>query len=335
MVTAVGPGVTSLSVGDRVALEVGLPCRTCALCLQGRYNICRSIRFRSSAKTFPHLDGTLTQFMNHPASMCHKLPDSVSDIQGALIEPLSVCLHAIHRSNPPSKERIEFINKSANEETAALIFGAGAIGLLLASALAATQSFSTLVIADIDPLRLSIAAKLPFDNVRTFQISKQQQQPAVENSSQSSSNQTQAQIDDNAARYLAQSLQNKFSLDHGYARVYDCTGVAACVRAGIYASSPGGALVQIGMGGASSPTIPLAAAALREVDLLGVFRYDGRCYPEAVNLIAGGALTGVEELVVTHTVKMEEEEGKRAFRLAGSGVDETGKAVVKVVVMGG
>lgn len=120
IVTAVGPEVKDLAVGDRVALEVGLPCRKCALCRQGRYNICPEMKFRSSAKLFPHLDGTLMELTNHPAEMCHKLPDSVSYTGGALAEPLAVCLHAIRRSNPPTREEVE-LARSVGEETAALV----------------------------------------------------------------------------------------------------------------------------------------------------------------------------------------------------------------------
>ncbi|KAK2799364.1 hypothetical protein FQN50_008523 [Emmonsiellopsis sp. PD_5] len=324
-ITALGSSVTTFSPGDRVALEVGLPCRTCTLCLRGRYNICPDLRFRSSAKTFPHLDGTLMTVTNHPAEMCHLLPGSMSDVQGALVEPLAVCLHAIHRSRPPSVEDVQLARSTPKgEETAALIFGAGAIGLLLLSALAATQHFTTLVIADIDEARLAIAAALPLaaegKKVKTFLLPK----IAV---------QTTEDADEDPDVAAAKTLLATFSLPHGFSRTYDCTGVASCVRTAIHATSPGGAVVQIGMGGAPQPNIPLSAAALREVDLIGVFRYDGRCYPEAVELLAGGKLEGVAEMVVTHRVPLEE--GVRAFELAGKGVDGEGRAVVKVAVVGG
>lgn len=72
LVTAVGSAVTSLRVGDRVALEVGQPCERCELCRAGRYNICRDMKFRSSAKAFPHAQGTLQEQIVHPARWCHK-----------------------------------------------------------------------------------------------------------------------------------------------------------------------------------------------------------------------------------------------------------------------
>lgn len=72
VVEAVGPGVTGFQPGDRVALEVGLSCKQCKLCLAGRYNLCTGMKFRGSAKAFPHFQGTLQGRLNHPANMCFK-----------------------------------------------------------------------------------------------------------------------------------------------------------------------------------------------------------------------------------------------------------------------
>lgn len=71
MISAIGPEVTTHKVGDRVALEVGMACLKCEFCVVGRYNICSEMLFKSSAKTFPHADGTLSEYMNHPARLCH------------------------------------------------------------------------------------------------------------------------------------------------------------------------------------------------------------------------------------------------------------------------
>ncbi|KAM5451423.1 putative L-iditol 2-dehydrogenase [Microsporum canis] len=344
-VVAVGPPSASASspsspssahsfrIGDRVALEVGLPCRKCLNCRLDRYNICRSLRFRSSAAVFPHVDGTLMDATNHPAAMCHKLPPSISDVQGALLEPLAVCLHAINRSNPPTVEDVALAKSvaaanggaAADGETAALVFGAGAIGLLLTSALAISQHFTTIVVADINPARLEIASSLPFSCIRTF----------VLDCPRSTSAPTPAEEEDKAAKDLAAGILQSFGFGHGFSRVFDCTGVPGCVRAGIYASSAGGAVVQIGMGGPSLPTIPLSASALREVDLVGVFRYDGRCYPAAIEMASSHVFDKVAEKVATHTIELGEEDGQKAFRLAASDRDDDGRTVVKVVVLSG
>lgn len=75
VITALGPNQpagSTLKVGDRVAMEVGVMCGECKWCKTGRYNLCPKMRFRSSAKTFPHLDGTMREYMTNDARLCYK-----------------------------------------------------------------------------------------------------------------------------------------------------------------------------------------------------------------------------------------------------------------------
>lgn len=72
VVVGIGPEVNGFSIGDRVALEVGISCGRCDVCKKGRYNLCKKMRFRSSAKSIPHFQGTLQERINHPALWCHK-----------------------------------------------------------------------------------------------------------------------------------------------------------------------------------------------------------------------------------------------------------------------
>ena len=71
IVTAVAASVTTLKVGQRVAIEAGINCRTCTFCQSGRYNLCKGMRFCSSAARHPHIDGTLRTKFNHPAHVLH------------------------------------------------------------------------------------------------------------------------------------------------------------------------------------------------------------------------------------------------------------------------
>lgn len=61
-----------LQVGDRVAVECGVPCESCDLCLAGRYNLCHKLRFRGSGSAWPHFQGTLQTRINHPARWTRK-----------------------------------------------------------------------------------------------------------------------------------------------------------------------------------------------------------------------------------------------------------------------
>ncbi|KAI2383572.1 hypothetical protein LOY87_006678 [Ophidiomyces ophidiicola] len=311
-----------LRVGDRVALEVGVACRRCALCRTARPNLCRAMQFRSSAATLPHRDGTLMDTTNHPARLCHALPDSVSDLEAALIEPLAVCMHAIRRSTPPDPTTTATVYRALGEDLPALVLGAGAVGLLLAAALAATQPFTRIVVADIDRARLDIAARLPVPagRITTHLFPPSPDEPPSDDH------------DDAAAQARAAALPAAGRFTH----LYECTGAVACVRTAIHAAAPGARIALVGMGGAAVATaVPLAAAALREVDLVGVLRYDDAAYPAAIALMASGRLRGVAECVVTHTVDLADDGGYRGFRLAGARVDERGCPVVKVVVLSG
>lgn len=306
----------SMGVGDRVALEVGLPCRVCHLCAIGRYNLCPQLSFKSSAKTFPHADGTLQTTITHPAAMCHYLPESVTFEQGALVEPLAVSLHAINRSVSAGSGT----TGDPLPGSSALVLGAGAVGMLTAAALS-VMGVAHIVITDIDAKRLAIAAELGGGRYKLKTHLLPRKPPA------SDTNEALAN-----AQSLAEELSTANELQIGFSRVFECTGMPPCVQLGIFAAAAGGKLILVGMG-TPVQTLPLGAAALREVDIIGVFRY-ANCYPAAIALFAAGKVDGVAEGLVTHRVPLAE--GEKAFRLAANqareGEDE-GRVAVKVVVV--
>jgi len=94
IVHKIGSDVTTLNVGDRVALEPGVPCRHCKYCKDGHYNLCPDMHFFAT----PPIDGSLAEYVAHPADFCFKLPDGVSLDEGAMCEPLSVGVHACQRA---------------------------------------------------------------------------------------------------------------------------------------------------------------------------------------------------------------------------------------------
>jgi len=113
-VVAKGKNVTTYSVGDMVALEPGVPCGKCSYCFSGRYNLCPDMIFMSAP---PFVSGALSKYVAHPACMSFKLPGDVDTIEGSLIEPLAVGMHAARRSK-------------AGPGKTATILGAGCIGLM-------------------------------------------------------------------------------------------------------------------------------------------------------------------------------------------------------------
>ncbi len=142
VVSEIGDNVTHLKPGDRVALEPGIPCRRCEACKTGRYNLCPKVRFFAT----PPVDGALSDYAVSPADFAYKIPDSLSLEAAALIEPLSVGIHACRRGNLSAGQSV-------------FIAGAGPIGLtslMAAKAFGATEIF----ISDVRSHRLEIAKKL-------------------------------------------------------------------------------------------------------------------------------------------------------------------------------
>lgn len=68
IVVETGENVTTLKVGDRVALEPGVPCRMCKHCKSGRYNLCPDVQFLAT----PPVHGSLANFHAHPEDFCFK-----------------------------------------------------------------------------------------------------------------------------------------------------------------------------------------------------------------------------------------------------------------------
>ncbi|KAJ1367736.1 hypothetical protein KIN20_028714 [Parelaphostrongylus tenuis] len=146
-VVGLGSDVKGFSVGDRIALEPGIPCRGCNQCKTGRYNLCPEMKFFAT----PPVHGSLARYVVLDADFCHKLPDNVSYEEGALMEPLSVAVHACRRANLQMGQRV-------------LVQGAGPIGTLCMMTAKAAGA-SEVVITDLDSTRLDLARKLGADHI--------------------------------------------------------------------------------------------------------------------------------------------------------------------------
>ncbi|KAH9817837.1 chaperonin 10-like protein [Melampsora americana] len=131
-VIQVGEGVTHLKVGDRVAIEAGIPCSkpTCEMCLTGRYNA---------------------------SCWLHKLPPTISYEEGSLLEPLAVSLAGIERSGLRLGDPV-------------LICGAGPIGLVTLLACRAAGA-SPIAITDLSDDRLNFAKQL-VPTVKTVKVGR-------------------------------------------------------------------------------------------------------------------------------------------------------------------
>ncbi|KAG8831720.1 hypothetical protein FRC17_002678, partial [Serendipita sp. 399] len=128
-----------------------------------------------------------------------------------------------------------------------------------------------------------------------------------------------------AERILRVAGMDVEDIGQGFDFVFECTGAEPCIQTGIYAARLGGKVLLVGMG-TPNVSLPLSAAACREVDLIGVFRY-ATTYPSALALLSSGVLEGVEKMI-THRFPLERT--KEAFEVMKNGVDNEGGLVVKV-----
>lgn len=142
-VVAVGPDVKKFKVGDRVCAEPGVPAPNTHYVLEGRYNICPTIDFLA---TQPNYRGALTHYITHPEGFVFRLPDNMSTMEGALVEPAAVGMHAALKGGARLGKKI-------------VILGAGCIGLMTLQACRALGA-TDIVVADIMPKRLEKAAEL-------------------------------------------------------------------------------------------------------------------------------------------------------------------------------
>jgi len=141
-VVEVGRGVNNLKIGDRVALEPGIPCRMCEYCKGGRYNLCPNVKFMAT----PPIDGAFVEYIAHPADFTFKIPPRISFDEAALFEPLAVGLYAAERANIKPGDKV-------------LILGAGPIGLSILESVLCTKGVNA-VIVDLYEFRLTKAKEL-------------------------------------------------------------------------------------------------------------------------------------------------------------------------------
>ena len=104
--------VRNLTRGQLVAVDPALPCHSCKWCFKGYHNLCPNVRFLGA----PPLNGALTQQIRVPIESIIPLPDTMTRDQGAMLEPLGVCIHAIDLAKPSLLESV-------------VVLGCGPIGL--------------------------------------------------------------------------------------------------------------------------------------------------------------------------------------------------------------
>jgi len=148
-VAEVGAGVERVRAGDRVTTETYFStCGVCRFCRAGRVNLCPERRSIGSA-----VNGGFTSYVLVPARNVHLLPDNVTDLAGALTEPLACVVHGALEAPRVTPGDV------------AVVAGPGAIGLLTLQAVKAAGARVYMVGTDADAHRLRMASELGADGV--------------------------------------------------------------------------------------------------------------------------------------------------------------------------
>ncbi len=250
VVVARGPGATGHDLGQRVALEPGVPCAHCLQCRLGRYNLCPDMRFFGT----PPVDGAFCEYVTLPVEFAHAIPDQLSDEAAGLLEPLSVGVWACRKARVQPGSRV-------------LITGAGPIGLV-AVQVARTFGATEVVVTDVNPRRLRVAAELGATGTIDVSVSS-----------------------------LA---------DSGYEPdvLLECSGVPAATSEAVRRIARAGRVVLVGMGG-DELALPLGHIQGYEIEVTGTFRY-ANTWPAAIALASGGDVD--LDRLVTHRFGLAEVE---------------------------
>jgi len=149
IVAAIGSEVSGFAVGDRVTFDSTVYCGVCTFCRKGEVNLCYNRQVVGVSCGDYSRAGAFAEYVAVPARIVYKLPESLAFAEAAMLEAVSVALHAVA------------VSKLEGKETA-LIIGAGMIGLLTLQA-AHAAGCSRVFVADIDTTRLKSASELGAD----------------------------------------------------------------------------------------------------------------------------------------------------------------------------
>lgn len=255
----------------------------------------------------------------------------------ALLEPLSVAIHAVSRANPLPG-------------STALVTGAGTVGLLTA-AVARNAGCSQVTITDVDAGRVNYALSKGFAThgyVVPHPLHSSSSSSSIFTENSGSSTPADADVATPAglfafstkleyAKTLAGELQALTrplphllceEEDEGFDVTFECTGKEVCMHTGLYATKPGGKIVMVGMG-TPIQSLPISVAHLREIDILGIFRY-ANTYAAGIRMMCSRTLPSLDDMV-THRFKGLKA-AKGAFEVASGTMDDEGNLVLKVVI---
>ena len=146
VVAEAGSEVTRFGVGDRVTFDSMISCGDCDACRHGRNNLCQSRRVLGVSCETYRQPGCFAEFVTVPEHIVYAIPDALSFEHAALVEPVSVAVHAVGLMD-------------IEPGSTGVVIGTGMIGLLVVQALK-VAGCTTVIAVDVDDFKLEMAKKL-------------------------------------------------------------------------------------------------------------------------------------------------------------------------------
>ncbi len=146
VIEQVGRGVQGFVAGERVTFDSTVSCGTCDFCRRGQINLCdnRTVLGVSCGDYRRH--GAFAEHVSVPSRILYKLPDSLPFEHAALIEAVSIAVHAVGRHVPKPDDTV-------------VVVGSGMIGVLILQVLNA-RGATNIVAVDVDPQKLALAQRM-------------------------------------------------------------------------------------------------------------------------------------------------------------------------------
>lgn len=244
LIAAVGDAVRDYAVGERVTFDSTISCGVCPFCKSGAVNLCDNRQVLGVSCGDYRRNGAFAEYVAVPARIVYRLPDTLGFAEAAMIEAVSVALHAVKLTQP-------------QQQSTALVVGAGMIGLLILQALR-VAGCTQIMVTDLEASRLKLATQLGADQVIL-----------------AGSEDVPAQV-------------RRITGGYGADVVLEAVGSAPTVRTAIEAARKGGTVTLVGNLAPEVP-LPLQSVVTRQIRLQGSCASAGE-YPEAIALLASKAI---------------------------------------------
>ena len=146
VVEAVGDNVARFAPGDRVTFDSTIYCLRCPYCLTGHYNLCENRQVLGVSEGTYRRHGAMAEYVVVPHWIAVKMPENLSFAQAALVETVSIGVHAANRTPMQLNDSVAII-------------GAGGVGIVALQAMR-LKGAGNIVITDLSPARLELALQL-------------------------------------------------------------------------------------------------------------------------------------------------------------------------------